>query len=153
LTTYLGKDGTVRVNGATLASVLNFRIEETGDTIDVSHMGTVARTNVSSLSSFVGGMSVWWDPLDASGQSEIVVGAEITFSVYTSGDTTPARYYYGSGIIISATIQASFDSAIEYIIGIQGSGSLVNRVTGFLLLETGSFMLQESAGKILTVSP
>ena len=153
MTTYLGKDGTVTINGEPWASVLNFRIEETGDTIDVSHMGTVARINVSSLSSFVGGMSVWWDPLDASGQSEIVVGAEITFSVYTSGDTTPARHYYGSGVIISTAIQASFDSAIEYVIGIQGSGSLENGVTGLLLLETGSFMLQESGGKILTISP
>ena len=46
MTTYLGKDGTVRVGGATLVSVLNFRIEETGDTIDVSHMGVLRNLNI-----------------------------------------------------------------------------------------------------------
>ena len=121
-----GSEGTVKVGSNAIAEIRSYSIEETGDTLETSVMGTTARTYIPSLTSWSGSVDVYWDETDTTGQGALTVGAEITLNVYPEGEEAADTYYTGSAIVTGVSKNASFDGLIEASISVQGTGALTS---------------------------
>lgn len=121
-----GSEGTVKVGANAIAEIRSYSIEETGDTIETSTMGDVARTYVPSLTSWSGSVDVYWDETDTTGQGALTTGAEVTLNVYPESDSAGSVYYTGSAIVTGVSRTASFDGLVEASISLQGTGALTS---------------------------
>jgi predicted secreted protein len=121
-----GSEGTVKVGSNAIAEIRSYSIEETGDTLETSTMGTVARTYVPSLTSWSGSVDVYWDETDSTGQGALTVGAQVTLNVYPEGADSTDTYYTGSAIVTGVSKNASFDGLVEASISLQGTGALTS---------------------------
>ena len=124
MATHKGSEGLVKVGANTVAAVRSYSIEETGDTVEDSVIGTAARTYKPTLTSWTASMDIYWDEADTTGQGALTIGAEITVNLYPEGDTSGDTYYTGSAIVTGSSISASFDGMIEGSISLQGTGAL-----------------------------
>ena len=121
-----GSEGTVKVGSNAIAEIRSYSIEETGDTLETSTMGTVARTYVPSLTSWSGSVDVYWDETDSTGQGALTVGAQVTLNVYPEGADSTDTYYTGTAIVTGVSKNASFDGLVEASISLQGTGALTS---------------------------
>lgn len=124
MATHKGSEGLVKVGANTVAAVRSYSIEETGDTVEDSVIGTTARTYKPTLTSWTSSMDIYWDESDTTGQGALTIGAEVTVNLYPEGDTSGDTYYTGSAIVTGSSISASFDGMIEGSISLQGTGAL-----------------------------
>ena len=123
MATHSGSEGTVKIGSATLGEIRSYTIESTGETIEDSTMGDVARTYKAGLTTFTASFEVYFDETDTA-QNAVDAGTSITFSVYPEGETAGDTYYTGSGIVTGRSITASFDGMVEMSLSVQGSGAL-----------------------------
>ena len=124
MATHKGSEGLVKVGANTVAAVRSYSIEETGDTVEDSVIGTTARTYKPTLTSWTASMDIYWDESDTTGQGALTIGSEVTANLYPEGDTSGDTYYTGSAIVTGSSISASFDGMIEGSISLQGTGAL-----------------------------
>ena len=124
MATHTGSEGTVKVGSNAIAEIRSFSIEETGETLEDTSMGDIARTFKSSLTTFTGTVDVFWDETDSSGQGALTIGAEVTLGLYPEGDTSGDTYMTGTAIVTSKSVSSSFDGMVESSIGVQGTGAL-----------------------------
>jgi len=120
---HTGSEGTIKVGSDTVGELRSYSLETTGDTIETSNMGTVARTYKAGLTAWSGTASLFWDELDA-GQTALAVGSVITLNVYPEGSTVGDKYFTGSAIVTAKSVSASFDGLVESSISFQGTGAL-----------------------------
>jgi predicted secreted protein len=123
MATHTGSEGTIKIGTDTLGELRSFSLETTGDTIETSNMGTIARTYKAGLTAWSGTASLFWDEMDTA-QIALVVGAEITIKVYPEGATAGDKYFTGSAIVTAKSVSASFDGLVESSISFQGTGTL-----------------------------
>jgi len=127
-----GSEGTVHVGTNAIAEIRSYSLEETGDTLETSTMGTTARTYVPSLTSWSGSVDVYLDETDTTGQGALTAGASVTINVYpeaTGANNAPAAgdvKYTGTAIVTGVSKSASFDGLVEASISLQGTGELTS---------------------------
>lgn len=124
MATHKGSEGLIKVGANTVAEVKSYSIEETGDTVETTSMGDVARTYSPTLTSWTASVDVFWDETDTTGQGALTIGAEVTLNVYPEGADTGDNYYTGSAIVTGVSISASFDGTVDASISLQGTGTL-----------------------------
>jgi len=125
MATHKGSEGIIKVGSNVVAAVRSYSIEETGDTVEDSVIGTTARTYKPTLTSWTASMDIYWDETDTTGQGALTIGSEIVeVNLYPEGDTSGDTYYTGSAIVTGSSISASFDGMIEGSISLQGTGEL-----------------------------
>lgn len=120
---HTGSEGLIKVGSDTVGELRSFSLETTGDTIESTNMGTVARTYKAGLTSWSGTATLFWDEVDA-GQLALVLGTEIVIKVYPEGATAGDKYYTGSAIVTAKSVSASFDGLVESSISFTGTGAL-----------------------------
>ena len=110
--------------GGVAATVRNWSINETADTIEDTTMTDTSRTYQVGLKSWNGSMTCFWDESDTSGQVALTIGASVTLHLLPEGTTTGDVDYTGSAIITSIGISVPTNGMIERTIGFQGTGAL-----------------------------
>jgi predicted secreted protein len=135
MATLTGNNGVVKIDNASgtptaVASVRNFSVEITSDTIETSVMTTDVRTYLKGLSSWSGSADVYFDPANYTGGASVIaalnptglsVGASpITVELYLDGTSDK---FAGEAIITGFTVNSSFDGMVEASISFQGSGA------------------------------
>lgn len=134
MATHIGRDGIVKIGGTSakndgtkIGQLRSFSVEETGDVVEYTVMGTSARTFLPTFTSFTGSAEAYWDEETATDNTFITVGSEITIKFFPEGDsaTSPADLMYqGAAIVTSVTKSVSFDGMVEATFSFQGSGAL-----------------------------
>ena len=119
-----GSEGTVHVGTSAVAEIRSYNISETSDTVEDTTMGDAARTYKTSLTSFSGSVSCYWDEADTNGQVALTVGSEVTIKFYPEGNSSGDTYLTGSAIVTGKTVTGSFDGMVEASITLQGTGAL-----------------------------
>ena len=125
MSNHKGSEGTVKIGVNTVAEIKDWSITETGDTLEDTTMGDTPRTFQSSLTSWTGNVSVFWDETDTTGQGALTIGASVTLNVYPEGDVNPDTFYAGTAIVTSIDRNAAFDGMVEAAFSFQGTGVLV----------------------------
>jgi len=130
-----GNNGVVKIDNAagtptTVASVRNFSVELTSDTIETTTMGVDVRTYLKGLSSWSGSADVYFDPANYTGGASVIaalnptglnVGAStVTVELYLDGSSGK---FAGEAIITGFTVNSSMDGMVEASISFQGSGA------------------------------
>jgi hypothetical protein len=124
MATETSANGVIKVGSSAVAEVTGYSINYTSDTVEDTAIGDTARTYKATLKSYTASIDVMYDQTDTSGQLALDVGAEITYALYPSGETSGDKYYTGSGIITGRTITGSLGEMITASFEIQGSGDL-----------------------------
>jgi predicted secreted protein len=131
-----GNNGVVKLDAsvggavATIASVRNFSVELTRDTIETTTMGVDVRTYLTGLSSWSGSADIYFDPAASTGTiathavlnptSGTVGASTLTVELYLA-DT--AGKFSGEVIITGFTVNSTMDGMVEASISFQGSGA------------------------------
>jgi predicted secreted protein len=131
-----GNNGVVKLDSsvggsvATIASVRNFSVEITRDTIETTTMGVDVRTYLNGMSSWSGSADIYFDPAASTGTiathavlnptSGTVGQSTLTVELYLA-DT--AGKFSGEVIITGFTVNSSMDGMVEASISFQGSGA------------------------------
>lgn len=130
-----GNNGVVKIDNASgtptaVASVRNFSVELTSDTIETSTMGVDVRTYVKGMSAWSGSADIYFDDANYTGGANaiaalnptagVVGGATVTVELYL--DST-SKKFAGEAIITGFTVNATMDGMVEASISFQGSGA------------------------------
>ena len=130
-----GNNGVVKIDNASgtptaVASVRNFSVELTRDTIETTTMGVDVRTYLNGLSAWSGSADIYFDPAASTGTiathavlnptSGTVGQATLTVELYLA-DT--AGKFSGEVIITGFTVNSTMDGMVEASISFQGSGA------------------------------
>lgn len=131
-----GNNGVVKLDAsvggsvATIASVRNFSVELTRDTIETTTMQVDVRTYLTGLSSWSGSADIYFDPAASTGTiathavlnptSGTVGQSTLTVELYLA-DT--AGKFSGEVIITGFTVNSTMDGMVEASISFQGSGA------------------------------
>ncbi len=96
------------------------------DTVEDTSMGDSYRSFKTTLKGWSGSVDVFWDETDTTGQGGLVVGAQVTISVFPEGASSGVseKYYTGTATVTGKTITGSFDGMVESTITLQGTGAL-----------------------------
>jgi predicted secreted protein len=146
MATITGNNGVLKIADSTgakqsVASLRNFSVDITSDTIETTTMGVDSRTYVKGLSSFSGSADVYFDPafyptsntgnvsLNPTGGSSsaaniLVGGSAVDFEAYTDSVNAAATKFSGKIIVTGFNIKSSMDGMVEASLSFQGSGPL-----------------------------
>jgi len=124
MATHTAANGVIKVGANAVAEVTGYSIEYMSDTVEDTVIGDVARTYKPTLKSFTASLDAQWDETDSTGQGALVVGTEVTFSIYPEGEDSGDTYYTGSGIITGRTVSTSVGEMITANFSVQGTGDL-----------------------------
>lgn len=138
MATIVGNDGSIVIDGTTLASVRNFSIDITADTIETTVMGTDVRTYTRGLSSYSGSADIYFDSAEFDGAESTfnptagTVGQNnIAGKFYLDQDATNDIIFWANSMIITGyTVNSSMDGLVEASISFQGSGATSLNTTG-----------------------
>jgi len=120
MATHTGSEGTLKVGANTIAEIRSYSLEETADTVEDTSMGDSYRSFKTTLKGWSGSVDVFWDETDTLGQGGLVVGAQVTISVFPEGASAGVSEKYYTG---TATV-TGFDGMVESTITLQGTGAL-----------------------------
>lgn len=87
MTTYLGEDGEITVDGNAIAQIENFTYVEEGDRIRTDYMGATAIVELAGKPRVNGSIRCWYDPADTNGQAALVQGATVALVLYPLGNS------------------------------------------------------------------
>lgn len=130
-----GNNGVVKIDNASgtptaVASVRNFTVEVTSDTIESTTMGVDVRTYLKGLSSWSGSADVYFDPANYTGGASVIAALNPTGINVGSSPITVELYlndtagkFAGECIITGFTVNSSMDGMVEASISFQGSGA------------------------------
>jgi len=124
MATHTSASGVIKVGSNAIAEITSYSLEYSSDTVEDTVIGDSARTYKPTLKSFTASVDAFWDETDTNGQVALVVGTEVTFSIYPEGDTSTDTYYTGSAIITGRTISSSTGEMITASFTLQGTGDL-----------------------------
>lgn len=124
MATHTAASGVIKVGANAVAEITGYSLEYTADTTEDTVIGDAARTHKPTLKQFTASVDAFWDETDTNGQLALVVGTEVTFSIYPEGDTSGDTYYTGSAIITGRSIGASVGEMVTANFSLQGNGDL-----------------------------
>jgi predicted secreted protein len=130
-----GNNGVVKIDNASgtptaVASVRNFSVDITADTIEKTAMGNDTRQYLKGLSSWSGSADIYLDPANLTGGASVIAAliptggtvgdAAITIELYLDGT---ADKFSGEAIVTGYTVNSSMDGMVEASISFQGTGA------------------------------
>lgn len=130
-----GNNGVVKIDNASgtptaVASVRNFSVDITADTIEKTAMGNETRQYLKGLSSWSGSADIYFDSANLTGGASVIAAlvptggsvgdSPITIELYLA-DT--ANKFAGEAIVTGYTVNSSMDGMVEASIAFQGSGA------------------------------
>jgi len=129
MATIVGTDGAAKfdVSGSatTIASVRSFSISQVGDIIEVSTMGTQAKSYLPGQTSFTGTMDLLFNSGDSAQDTlAAAVGSDpATVELYPSGDSA-GKKFTGEVLITGYDLTADQNDAVTASVSFQGTGAL-----------------------------
>ena len=136
MATLTGNNGVVKIDNAAgtptvVASVRNFSVDVTSDTIETTTMGVDARTYLSGLSSWSGSADIYFDSANYTGGASAIAALNPTAIAVGAGTVTAEFFLDGSSskfsgecIITGFSVSSSMDGMVEASISLQGSGAV-----------------------------
>jgi predicted secreted protein len=124
MATHLGKDGVVKVSTHAVAEVRSWTLNEAADVVDASVIGDDWKVQKTTLKSWHGTLTCFWDETDTTGQVALAVGASVTLNLYPEGETDGSTYFTGTALVTGVDVSAAHNGLVEANIVFQGTGAL-----------------------------
>lgn len=124
MATHHGKAGVVKSGANTIAEMVEFSVEETGEVADDTAMGDSARTHLAGLSSWSGQITCHWDETDTNGQQAMTILSSHTMNFYPEGTGAGAAYMTGTGTITNRGKAVALDGVVKQTFQVTGNGAL-----------------------------
>jgi predicted secreted protein len=122
MSTYLGKEGVIKIQNQTVAEVRSWTLNTAAELIDASTLGDDWKVHQPTVKSWHGSLSCFWDETDAL-QSALTVGEQITLTLYPAGDADHHARFSGTAFITARDYTGSHNGLVEANITFQGTGA------------------------------
>lgn len=119
-----GNGGLAKVSDNTVASVRNFSLDQSAETIDKTVMGNGSRRREASLTSATGTIDCYWDAADTNGQVALAVGSSVPLKLYPSGESVGDTYYSLTAIVTGEPVSSAFDGMVEASFSFESDGDV-----------------------------
>jgi len=123
MATHSGKEGVVKVGGASLGEVKSFSLEISGEVIEDTSMGDTFRSFKPGLQVFTASLECFFDETDTA-QNALDVGSQLTLELYPEGASSGDTFFTGTVIVTGKTVTSSFDGMVEVAFSAQGTGGV-----------------------------
>ena len=123
MATYTGTSGAVYVAPAEVGEVRDFSLEQSAEVVASTVMGDSWVENKATLKAFNASVNMFWTG-GSDNQDDFVLGTEITFVLYPTGNSTGQKKLSGSAIVTGISQSQSFDGMIELSVSVTGTGAL-----------------------------
>jgi hypothetical protein len=123
MATHSGKEGVVKVGGASLGEVRSFSLEISGEVIEDTSMGDTFRSYKPGLQVFTASLECFFDETDTA-QNALDVGSQLTLELYPEGASSGDTFFTGTVIVTGKTVTSSFDGMVEVAFSAQGTGGV-----------------------------
>ena len=129
MATYTGKLGVVESGAAAIACVTDFSYTDTVAVTGDNCLGASWLTNKSGVKSWSGTVNCSYDHTDTTGQGTLVVGAEVTLSLYAVDDSATNNKRSGLVIIDSVAVtNGGNDAIVSVSFTFTGSGTATDEI-------------------------
>ena len=122
-----GKRGVLAVGvGGTdeVAELRNWSINEDGGLEDTSVMGDDWTKSDPVLKSWKGSCGGFWDATDTAGQGALVIGAQVTLTLFPGGNTSGLKKWSGLATVASVDTEAAHNGHVAFKVNFEGYGAL-----------------------------
>lgn len=124
-----GRRGKVSIGSNFIARVQNFNINPEVDTVEADAMGSEWGEHVvDPMKRWSASVSCLYDPADTDGQATLIVGSEVTLTVYPGGNDSGNVEFTGVVTITSKPITVNKDGLVEVSFEGKGQGALTEGV-------------------------
>ena len=123
MATHSGKEGVVKVGGASLGEVRSFSLEISGEVIEDTSMGDTFRSFKPGLQVFTASLECFFDETDTA-QNALDVGSQLTLELYPEGASSGDTFFTCTVIVTGKTVTSSFDGMVEVAFSAQGTGGV-----------------------------
>lgn len=130
MTTYHGKDGVVKIGVNAVTEVKSFSVKTSAKTADDTTMGDDWETHIpnKTVKSWTGSIACNHNPLDATGQKLLVVGASVDLKLYPIGTAEGLELLTGTATVTEVGKDPSKDGTVPVSFSVLGNGALVESV-------------------------
>jgi|APSaa5957512535_1039671.scaffolds.fasta_scaffold03974_9 hypothetical protein len=128
MTTHTGQEGTLSIGGSAMASLRNYSIASSINTVERTVMGDTSRSFKSNLKEWSGSADIYYDVTDVGIiQSAIDAGVEVALVAYPGGSTAGSAdpKLAGNILITGLSVDSSMDGMVTSAISFQGTGDLL----------------------------
>lgn len=125
-----GKNGKIVVGASgEVAEVVDWSLEESADTVDVSYMkpddgNPTPKEFIAGMTSWTGQMTVRRNRADSDGQVAMRAGLSMAAKLYPEGSATNKKYWSGTIIVTKMGSSGSTSTVITDTFTLQGTGAL-----------------------------
>ena len=123
MTTYAGKDGTVKIGTDILGETSSWTLNTSVATVDSSVLGDDWEKHQTLQKSWGGQVETFWDPDDA-GQSALEEGSQVTLNLQPEGDTVGDYLWTGLATIESIAYAGAKDGLVSASFTFKGYSTL-----------------------------
>ena len=123
MATYTGTSGAVYVDVNEVGEVRDFSLEQSAEVVASTTMGDSWVENKATLKAFNASVNMFWTG-GSDNQDDFVLGTQITFVLYPTGNSTGQKKLSGSAIVTGISQSQSFDGMIELSVSVTGTGAL-----------------------------
>lgn len=130
MATYHGKDGVVKIGANSVAEVKQFTVKTSAKTADDTVMGDDWETHIAgkTVKSWTASITCNHNPLDATGQKLLVVGASVDLKLYPIGTADGLELLAGTATVTEVSKDPSKDGTVPASFSVLGNGALVESV-------------------------
>lgn len=122
--THLGKEGVIKVGSDTVAEVRSWALNTAAEVVDASVIGDDWKVQKTTLKSWHGTLTCFWDETDTDGQGALSIGTSVTLNLYPEGTDTGDKYFTGTVLVTGTDYSAAHNGLVEANIVFQGTGAL-----------------------------
>ena len=128
MTAITGRSGIVQIASATVAEIVSFSFEETGEVVDDTELTDTAKTHLPDIESWTGSMECHWDPSDTNGQEAMTINASVTVHFVAEGTGAGNIDYNGTATVTGISRSVAGGSTVGASFTLQGNGVLTRTV-------------------------
>ena len=127
---HIGNEGTVEIGANTVAEIVSFSLNVSGNTAEDTALGDVWASHVAGTKSWSGSINCYWDETDTNGQGALAVGATVVVHLMPEGTTTGDWDFTGSAIVTVIEYSVSQDVITTANFTFTGTGALTSAAQG-----------------------
>lgn len=127
MSTFIGKNGVLRIGANAIAEIVDFEIEESVDLVEDTALADKSKTYKSAddlVRGWTGKLTAHWDDTDTNGQEAAVIAALIAIEAYPEGTAVGASKLSGSAVVDNVAIGVAPNAIVSRTITFTGTGDL-----------------------------
>lgn len=126
MTTHLGQEGIIKIQGETVAQIRSWTLNTAAEIVEASTLNDRWKVHHATIKSWHGSLSCYWNEEDVPEKGKLELGNSVELTLYPSSESYP--YFKGTILITGLDYSANHNGLVEANCAFQGTGPLEHKV-------------------------